>query len=211
MIPGLYTATVTALTLSQQSALAIVLQQQERGNILVALLLVVLAIILLVVFWEWWKQVEGEDSSHDKRILNIHETSEAAVVVAHDDHDAHDGHAETAVHAAEPHHDEPEIVTEAAPEETAPPAPVKPDDLTKIEGIGPKISELLSNAGILTFAQLAATDLAQISQILEDAGPRFQLADPSTWAQQASLAAAGNWEALAIFQDELKGGRQVPL
>ena len=37
------------------------------------------------------------------------------------------------------------------------PTPVEPDELRKIEGIGPKIAEILNEHGILTFEQLAET------------------------------------------------------
>ncbi|HLE50733.1 MAG TPA: hypothetical protein VI755_01630 [Anaerolineales bacterium] len=82
-----------------------------------------------------------------------------------------------------------------------------PDDLSVIEGIGPKISALLQAAGITTFAKLAATETSQIQQILTAAGIR--LADPGTWAEQARLAAAGDQDGLQALQDRLKGGRKV--
>ena len=84
---------------------------------------------------------------------------------------------------------------------------IEPDDLKKIEGIGPKISMLLAENGILTFAQLAEQTPEQLQEILDDADIR--IADPATWADQASLAAAGAWEELATLQDGLKGGRRV--
>jgi predicted flap endonuclease-1-like 5' DNA nuclease len=92
-----------------------------------------------------------------------------------------------------------------------PPAePLQPDDLKRIEGIGPKISGVLQAAGIATFAQLAATDVSRIRQILEEENPNLlRLANPATWPEQAQLAAAGEWEALEVLQDELKGGRRV--
>jgi predicted flap endonuclease-1-like 5' DNA nuclease len=84
------------------------------------------------------------------------------------------------------------------------------DDLKRIEGIGPKISSVLQQAGIMTFAQLADTEVGQIEAILEAENPRLrQLADPSTWPEQASLAAAGEWEALEALQGELRGGRRA--
>lgn len=82
------------------------------------------------------------------------------------------------------------------------------DDLKKIEGIGPKIAGVLTTAGINTFAQLAKADTAALRTILDEAGIEA-LADPTTWPEQASLAAAGNTEALKKLQDELKGGRRV--
>jgi predicted flap endonuclease-1-like 5' DNA nuclease len=87
-------------------------------------------------------------------------------------------------------------------------APAKPDDLKRIEGIGPKIAKLLNEAGITTFAQLAQTDVETLRQILAKAGRRFALASPETWPEQAALAAQGDWEALAQLQDSLKGGRR---
>ena len=81
------------------------------------------------------------------------------------------------------------------------------DDLTLIEGIGPKISSLLQAAGITTFARLAATETSQIEHILTAGGIR--LADPGTWAEQARLAAAGDMTGLQALQDRLKGGRRV--
>jgi len=84
---------------------------------------------------------------------------------------------------------------------------VKPDDLKKVEGIGPKIAELLNNAGITTFAQLAKTDAEKIKGILSDAGSRYKMHNPTTWPKQAELAAEGKWDELKKWQDELDGGK----
>lgn len=100
----------------------------------------------------------------------------------------------------------PVAVERPAPVVTLPPAPM-PDDLARIEGIGPKISGILQAAGITTFAQLAATDVSWVTHILQEAGIR--LADPTTWAEQARLAAADDWEGLEALQKQLKGGRRV--
>jgi hypothetical protein len=88
----------------------------------------------------------------------------------------------------------------------AAPAPI-PDDLTRIEGIGPKISGLLQQAGISTFSDLAETSVGRLQSILSDAG-LSALADPGSWAEQARLAAEGQWERLATLQEKLKGGRR---
>lgn len=85
--------------------------------------------------------------------------------------------------------------------------PAAADDLAIIEGIGPKIASLFQEAGITTFAQLAATDPSRLRQILLDAGLR--LGDPATWPEQARLAAAGDWQGLEALQSRLKGGRNV--
>ncbi len=80
------------------------------------------------------------------------------------------------------------------------------NDLTVVEGIGPKINELFNNAGVKTFAQLAAASVPQMRKILDDGGSRFRIANPSTWAQQGALAAANKWTELKKLQDELSGG-----
>jgi len=80
------------------------------------------------------------------------------------------------------------------------------DDLTVIEGIGPKINELFKQAGLKTFADVAKASVPQMRKILDDGGARFRIANPSTWAQQAELAANNKWDALKQLQDELSGG-----
>ncbi|MDG1874772.1 MAG: DNA-directed RNA polymerase subunit beta' [Mariniblastus sp.] len=87
------------------------------------------------------------------------------------------------------------------------PAPVEIEDLSKIEGIGPKIAEHLNANGITTFAQLAQVSSEQTKSILEVGG--YSAHDPATWADQARLAAAGEWDKLSQWQDELNGGKIV--
>ncbi len=83
------------------------------------------------------------------------------------------------------------------------------EDLKKIEGIGPKIEQLLYEEGIYTWNDLANTEVVEIKIILEKAGPRYKMHDPGTWPDQARLAAQGKWEELEKWQDELKGGREA--
>ncbi len=83
----------------------------------------------------------------------------------------------------------------------------KTDDLKKIEGIGPKIAGLLNEAGIITFADLSKAPIKKLRKVLEDAGSRFRMHDPKTWAAQAKLAAKGDWDKLKTWQGELKGGK----
>ncbi len=85
---------------------------------------------------------------------------------------------------------------------------VKENDLKLVEGIGPKIEELLHSAGITTWAQLAATEVSAISAILEEAGNQFSMHNPATWPKQAQLAADAQWEELEAYQDHLKGGKE---
>jgi predicted flap endonuclease-1-like 5' DNA nuclease len=101
---------------------------------------------------------------------------------------------------------EPEAVEGEGEEEAA----AVPDDLKRIEGIGPKISGVLQEAGITTYVQLADAEVGRLEQILGEADPRLmRLAKPTTWPEQAALAAAGEWDALRALQNELKGGRRA--
>ncbi len=87
------------------------------------------------------------------------------------------------------------------------PPTLVPDDLKLIEGIGPKIDALLKAAGISTFAQLAATDVSRLRELLGDG--RFRIADPTTWPEQAGLAAEGKLDELKALQDRLNAGRKA--
>ena len=97
---------------------------------------------------------------------------------------------------------------EVATEETTAPAAAA-DDLTIVEGIGPKIAELLVNGGISTYAELAKTEVEKIQEILDAAGASFNTANPSTWSEQAQLAADGKFEELEKLKVELDGGKKV--
>jgi hypothetical protein len=89
-----------------------------------------------------------------------------------------------------------------APAKAAPP---EPDDLSRIEGIGPEISAVLVAAGIATFSELAAREPEELKRILVASGVRR--GDPATWPKQAALAAQGRWDDLAELQAGLHGGR----
>ena len=83
---------------------------------------------------------------------------------------------------------------------------VSADDLTKIEGIGPKVAKVLDQAGITTFDALAQADPSDVKKVLNDAG--LQMMNPEGWIEQADLAAKGDWNELEQLQGELKGGRR---
>ncbi len=83
----------------------------------------------------------------------------------------------------------------------------KMDDLKIVEGIGPKIEELFHAAGIKTWKALSETSVERMKEILDAAGPAYQIHDPSTWAQQAGLADQGKWDELKKWQDELDAGK----
>jgi len=94
-------------------------------------------------------------------------------------------------------------------EAKAPKAKKAGDDLVIIEGIGPKASEALVAAGIDTFAKLAAASAEELKAILDASTSKVQHLDPTTWAQQAQLAADGKMDELKQLQDELNGGKAV--
>ncbi len=100
------------------------------------------------------------------------------------------------------------VSSSPAPKAKAVVAP-KADDLTKIEGVGPKIAEVLIAAGLNSFAAVAASTPEQIKEILDNAEGNFAVHDPSTWTKQAEMAAAGQWDELKVWQDELDGGKQA--
>ncbi|MDO6492840.1 MAG: 50S ribosomal protein L21 [Cellulophaga sp.] len=97
-----------------------------------------------------------------------------------------------------------EAAPKAEAKKAAPKKSAKADDLKKVEGIGPKIAETLAAAGISTFAELAKTDAAKISEIIADVRGNHVT---DTWPAQAKLAADGKWDELKKWQDELDGGK----
>lgn len=97
---------------------------------------------------------------------------------------------------------QPEVMSEAH----VPQAVDAPDDLKKIEGIGPKVEKILNNAGVMTFEALASADPSELEIKLDQAG--LQMMDPDGWIEQAKLAARGKWAELEVLQNELKGGRR---
>ena len=83
----------------------------------------------------------------------------------------------------------------------------KTDDLSIIEGIGPKVAKVLNEAGISTFSQLAQANADDIQKILSAAG--LKIMDATSWPAQAKLAADDDMDGLKKMQDKLTGGRKV--
>jgi large subunit ribosomal protein L17 len=100
-----------------------------------------------------------------------------------------------------------EVVETAAAPVAA--ASTSTDDLTIIEGIGPKAAEVLIAAGISTFAELAATAADKVKEILTSATARVGHLDPTTWAQQSQLAADGKMDELEELKLKLNNGKEV--
>ncbi len=84
-------------------------------------------------------------------------------------------------------------------------APAK-DDLEIIEGIGPKIAQVLVANGITTFAQLADANADAITAMLKASGGRFGLANPASWAEQSALLRDGKMDEFKALTDALVGG-----
>ena len=84
---------------------------------------------------------------------------------------------------------------------------VEVDDLTLIEGIGPKVAKVLGEAGILTFSQLAEANADDVQKILNEAD--LKMMDATSWPAQAKLAADDDMDGLKKMQDKLSGGRKV--
>jgi predicted flap endonuclease-1-like 5' DNA nuclease len=85
-------------------------------------------------------------------------------------------------------------------------AKIVQDDLKLVEGIGPKIEELFHAAGYKTWASVAAAEPATLKAILEAAGERFKMHDPSTWPRQCQLMVDEEWGELKKYQAFLDGG-----
>lgn len=84
---------------------------------------------------------------------------------------------------------------------------IKQDDLTLVEGIGPKIKELFHNHDVKTWAALADCSVDKCQEVLSSGGKRFDMHKPGTWPAQAKMAALGQWQKLSDWQDELDGGK----
>ena len=100
----------------------------------------------------------------------------------------------------------PQNISYKAKKKVIPTDKIQKDDLKIIEGIGPKIESLLNESGITSYADLSNSKLSKLKSVLENAGSRFKMHNPKTWAAQAEMAANGEWDALKKWQDELDGG-----
>ncbi|MGA9278807.1 hypothetical protein [Ilumatobacter sp.] len=84
----------------------------------------------------------------------------------------------------------------------AEPGPTLDDDLTVIDGIGPKIAALCAGIGVSTWAELAHTDQSTLRSMLDDAGTPYKTRDPSSWPRQAALLASGRWDEFEALTHE---------
>jgi predicted flap endonuclease-1-like 5' DNA nuclease len=80
------------------------------------------------------------------------------------------------------------------------------DDLTVIEGIGPKAREALAAAGIATFAGLAGASVDDLRAALDAGGSRMRILKPDTWPRQAQYVVDGDAEGFEAYKAKLVGG-----
>ena len=83
------------------------------------------------------------------------------------------------------------------------------NDFKKIEGIGPKIEEILKNGGLKTYKDLIDKSVDEIRAVLKEAGPTYAVHDPATWGEQAELAMNQKWTELSSLQASFKGGKRT--
>ncbi len=155
----------------------------------------------------------GHDHDHNHSVAGAHDSHASGL---HDGHDSHLKVVSSNVAAASTAETADPIIERINPEQDIqeePPAispkEVVADNLKKIEGIGPKIAEILNNGGIVSFAQLATTPIERLKELLTAAGPRFTMQVPDSWPEQAGLARDGKWDELEDLQDRLDGGKYV--
>lgn len=85
---------------------------------------------------------------------------------------------------------------------------IKEDDLTVVEGIGPKISELFKTNGVTTWAALASTSIERCQEILNTGGKRYEIHNPGSWPKQSKMASLGQWTTLKKWQSLHPYGRE---
>jgi predicted flap endonuclease-1-like 5' DNA nuclease len=134
----------------------------------------------------------AEPAARKKAEVPVKETAQAEIEPP--------GPDEAATRAMEVAAAPPEAKTELMAK-PGPAEPPKPDDLTRIKGIGPKISEVLAAAGISSFARLAASAPEEVKAVLLDAEVR--LTNYDTWPRQAKLAAVGKWDELRKLKEAM--------
>ncbi len=192
---------------------------EEKDSGMLGLIIAVL--ILAVLAWLWLQQRITEISTEDaersladaeKKAEDLQEAARSQLGSVKRAVPIHTSEPETTPEVPQPPSvatPEPSLASSdtALVEAAQTPEASSGDDLQRIEGIGPKYEEILVAAGIITYAQIAHMSEDQILDVIRAGGGR-KSASMSTWAEQAALAAKGDWEALAILQAKLSGGRR---
>ncbi|NRB62728.1 MAG: hypothetical protein HRU40_06835 [Saprospiraceae bacterium] len=79
------------------------------------------------------------------------------------------------------------------------------NDFQVIEGIGPKVNQILNENGITSWEKLASMEVAELRELLAE--KKLKMMNPDSWPQQAALASAGKWDELIALQKQLDGGK----
>jgi large subunit ribosomal protein L17 len=169
------------------------LEETGPNTELAWLLYLFLAFFLVMVIVGWWVSRRGGKQPDVTPEMQTHHEEEHAAYT--------DVNAPIAAPVEVPHGAALDQEPVLPPE---PPAAI--DDLVSLEGVGPRVAKVLNDAGITTFAALAAADPVAIQKTMSAAG--LQMMNPAGWIEQAALAARGDWEELEKLQNELKGGRR---
>lgn len=104
----------------------------------------------------------------------------------------------------------PAVSTQVAPPaaaRSAVPSMDKKDDLTIIEGIGPKSADALYKAKIYTFRQIADLSPEDLHRIVKIEGGVNLVNDPKTWPKQAKLLAEGKRQEFEEYVKHLVNSR----
>ncbi|ULC59600.1 hypothetical protein MBM09_01165 [Flaviramulus sp. BrNp1-15] len=101
----------------------------------------------------------------------------------------------------------PLIAFDAAAAKAAYGKKIKENDLTVVEGIGPKIQGLFHDHDVKTWKALSECSIDKCQTVLDSGGSRYRIHNPGTWPKQAKLAYEGKWAELLKLQDELDGGK----
>lgn len=194
----------TVLPLSSLVLQASTAQQQETSSSLPWWEWLLIILILALIFWLILRPRPKTEVKMPPRSIGSVPVKTTEVVEPPVSEPLHHENL-TNVEVFEPKPAKTEEIIEPAISEPVLSEPMNPDDLTVIEGIGPKIKSVLNAAGISSFTQLASLDAEKIKEILTAGGIR--LAETTTWPEQARLATLGKKDELKAYQDTLKGGR----
>jgi predicted flap endonuclease-1-like 5' DNA nuclease len=97
-----------------------------------------------------------------------------------------------------------EIAAQKAAAEAAAKATFNGADFRIVEGIGPKVTSILHENGIVTFKDLAGMSYDALKALMISS--KQYLANPTNWARQAKLAAEGKMAELDALKATLKRG-----
>ncbi|MGF1664317.1 MAG: helix-hairpin-helix domain-containing protein, partial [Kineosporiaceae bacterium] len=98
----------------------------------------------------------------------------------------------------------PVVAAETAP---VPVAASDPDDIERIEGIGPKLGAALRRAGYDTFARIAEAGVDDLRGAAAESGITF-LPSVTTWSRQARLLADGDDQGHQELTSRLRAGQE---